>query len=124
MTRLLVLNFFPAFFPPSSGGEQRYFHVYHHLSRRYDVTLLSPTFPHQSEEVEEFNARVREHRIPKERIHVDLHRGLDAQFFRMLQATSGHLPFDRHLSAPRQNTTGPGSGQFPRLRLLHPSGRW
>ncbi len=79
MPRLLVLNFFPAFFPPSSGGEQRYFHVYHHLSRRYDVTLLSPTFPHQSEEVVEFNARFREHRIPKEQVHVDLHRDLDAQ---------------------------------------------
>ena len=79
MTRLLVLNFFPAFFPPSSGGEQRYFYVYHYLSRRYDVTLLSPTFPHQREEVVEFSASFREHRIPKERIHVDLHRDLDAQ---------------------------------------------
>jgi len=79
MTRLLVLNFFPAFFPPSSGGEQRYFYIYHHLSRRYDVTLLSPTFPHRSEEVVEFNARFREHRIPKEQVHVDLHRDLDAQ---------------------------------------------
>ena len=79
MTRLLVLNFFPAFYPPSSGGEQRYFHVYHHLSRRYDVTLLSPTFPHQSEEVVEFNTSFREHRIPKEQIHVELHRDLDAQ---------------------------------------------
>ena len=79
MKRLLVLNFFPAFFPPSSGGEQRYFHVYHHLSRRYDVTLLSPTFPQQPEEVVEFSASFREHRIPKERVHVDLHRDLDAQ---------------------------------------------
>ena len=36
MKRLLVLNFFPAFFPPQSGGEQRYYYLYAALSRFYD----------------------------------------------------------------------------------------
>src|SRR5438067_3631334 len=77
MKKLLVLNFFPALFPPSSGGEQRYHHVYRHLSRDYDVTLLSPTFPEKSYEIVEFNARFREHRVPKESVHVELHLELE-----------------------------------------------
>jgi glycosyltransferase involved in cell wall biosynthesis len=77
MKNLLVLNFFPAFFPPSSGGEQRYYYIYRHLSKHFDVTLLSPTFPHRECEVVEFTPHFREYRIPKEQLHIDLHRALD-----------------------------------------------
>lgn len=41
MKNLLVLNFFPAFTPPSSGGEVRIFHFYCELSKYFNVTLLS-----------------------------------------------------------------------------------
>lgn len=44
MKRIVVINFFPAFTPPGSGGA-RYFYLYEHLSRFHDVTLISHTYP-------------------------------------------------------------------------------
>jgi glycosyltransferase involved in cell wall biosynthesis len=41
MKNLLVFSFFPAFAPPSSGGEVRLFHFYCELSRHFNITLLS-----------------------------------------------------------------------------------
>ncbi len=81
MRKLLVLNFFPAFFPPQSGGEQRYYHLYNQLSRHYDITLISPTHPEYRARYElvEFNRHFREHRIPKNRIFSDLHAKLDRE---------------------------------------------
>ncbi len=46
--KILVLNFFPAFVPPASGGELRYFNMYSKLSASFDVTLLSPIFADQA----------------------------------------------------------------------------
>lgn len=79
MRSLLVLNFFPAFVPPRSGGEQRYYYFYDALSRFYDVTLLSPTYPDHSPELVTFGPAFREYRIPKERLHVRLHERLDQE---------------------------------------------
>ncbi len=79
MKRLVVLNFFPAFYPPRSGGEQRYYYLYRHLSKYYDVTLLSPTFPDARPEVIRFGETFREHRIPKEQVHKNLHAQLDRE---------------------------------------------
>src|SRR3978361_1108316 len=39
----LVIAFFPAFQPPSSGGEMRLGSLYRELSRHYEITLLSST---------------------------------------------------------------------------------
>jgi len=77
--RLLVLNFFPAFVPPSSGGEQRYFHMYSRLSRSFDVTLLSPTYGDAKREVVVHSPTFREHRIPKEPVHDRLHAEIAAE---------------------------------------------
>jgi len=63
--RLVAANFFPAFHPPSSGGEQRYFHLYQALSEKFDVTLISTTYPDREEEVIEHSPTFREHRVPK-----------------------------------------------------------
>lgn len=79
MRRLLVLNFFPAFQPPRSGGELRYHRFYSALSKFYDVTLLSPTYPEHPYEVVDFNRRFREHRVPKTTLHVKLHQTLDRE---------------------------------------------
>ncbi|MGQ9371442.1 glycosyltransferase [Azospirillum sp. ST 5-10] len=65
MTRLLVLNFFPAFVPPSSGGELRCHHLYRRLSATFDVTMVAWTHPDRPEEVVHFGETLREHRIPK-----------------------------------------------------------
>jgi glycosyltransferase involved in cell wall biosynthesis len=79
MKRLLVLNFFPAFVPPGSGGELRYFNLYRKLCAYYDVTLLSPTYSHHKEEVVEHTNTFREYRVPKERIHDQLHMEIDKE---------------------------------------------
>ncbi len=39
----LVIAFFPAFVPPSSGGEMRLGSLYRELSRHYDIMLLTST---------------------------------------------------------------------------------
>lgn len=65
LRRLVVANFFPAFHPSSSGGEQRYYHFYEHLSRRFDVTLVSATYADHQESRVEHSPTFREYRIPK-----------------------------------------------------------
>jgi glycosyltransferase involved in cell wall biosynthesis len=78
--KVLVLNFFPAFVPPSSGGELRYFNMYSHLSGSFDVTLLSPTYAEHTFEIVQHSATFREYRIPKdESIHHRLHHRLDEE---------------------------------------------
>lgn len=79
--KILVLNFFPAFTPPSSGGELRYFHMHQQLSRYYDVTLLSPTYGEGEFEIITHSETFREYRVPKEDIHDELHHKLDKQAF-------------------------------------------
>src|SRR5450755_4775991 len=71
--RILVANFFPAFHPPRSGGEQRYYYLYHYLSRNFDVTLLSPTYSKHALEVVTFSPTFREHRVPKDQVFDRLH---------------------------------------------------
>ena len=41
--RLLSVNFFPAFAPPTSGGEQRYLNLYRALSQECDIDLVTST---------------------------------------------------------------------------------
>jgi len=77
MQRILVLNFFPAHIPPTSGGELRYFNLYRNLSSHFDVTLLSPTFPYQSIQIIEHSATFRECRVPKESVHESLNQQIE-----------------------------------------------
>ncbi len=77
--RVLVLNFFPAFVPPKSGGELRYFYFYRELSRTFDVTLLSPTYAHHRDERIDHSPTFREYRVPKEALHDELHARLDQE---------------------------------------------
>jgi FkbM family methyltransferase len=71
--RILVANFFPAHFPPRSGGEQRYFHLYRHLSERHDVTLLSANYADKPVEYVEHSPSFREYRVPKPQVSDQLH---------------------------------------------------
>ena len=79
MKRILVLNFFPAFVPPQSGGELRYFNMYLNLSKYFDVTLLSPTYREHKFEVIYHSETFREYRVPKEEIHDKLHMEIGAE---------------------------------------------
>lgn len=71
---ILAVNFFPAFTPPKSGGELRYFNLYKNLGQRYNVTLLSPTHPFIPAEKIEIAPNVFNHRIPKTMAHVRTHQ--------------------------------------------------
>jgi len=75
--RLTALNFFPAFLPPSNGGELRYFHVYAQLGRHYEVDMVSPTHPFVPPETIMMGDGVVEHRVPKSWRHVFLQRLFD-----------------------------------------------
>jgi glycosyltransferase involved in cell wall biosynthesis len=81
MKKILVLNFFPAFTPPSSGGELRYFYLYKNLSNYFDITLLSPTHNNSKPEIIEHTDTFREYRIPKEDIHNQIHWKLEKEKF-------------------------------------------
>jgi glycosyltransferase involved in cell wall biosynthesis len=66
--KLLVLNFFPAFSPASSGGELRLGNLYRSLSRFHDITLLTSTdFDARFEEITH-TLRFRELRFPKNQL--------------------------------------------------------
>lgn len=77
--RLLVVNFFPAFSPPSSGGEQRYFHIYDRLSKHFDVTLVSASYADRPEELVEHSTYFREYRVPKHPDSDRVHWSLEGQ---------------------------------------------
>ena len=77
--RILVASFFPATYPPRSGGEQRLYYLYLHLSRYFDITLLAPNWSHLPTEVVTHGPSFREHRVPKDEVYDRLHWKLDAE---------------------------------------------
>lgn len=79
MKRIIVLNFFPAFTPPSSGGEARYFYIYQKISEFFDVTLVSHSHPGSGVQTIEHHSHFREIRVGKEGVYVDLHQRMQAE---------------------------------------------
>ena len=77
LRRVTALNFFPAFVPPSSGGELRYYHVYKNLGRYYQIDLVSPTHQFVPPEIVPLADNVVERRIPKTWRHAFLQRWFD-----------------------------------------------
>ncbi len=68
MAKLLVLSFFPAFTPASSGGELRLGDLYRAVSEFHDVTMLTSTdFTARFEEVRH-TSRFLEMRFPKDKL--------------------------------------------------------
>ena len=74
--RILVANFHPAFYPPSSGGEQRIYFLNKYLAERHEVTLLTATFSDGVEELVRHSTSFREYRVPKPAVSEALHREL------------------------------------------------
>ncbi|MFV3331466.1 glycosyltransferase [Pseudomonas sp. NY15437] len=66
MSKILALSFFPAFTPPSNGGESRLFNLYFELSRSHEVVLLSSTFHGVEESTIQHGSNFIERRIPKD----------------------------------------------------------
>lgn len=78
MKNLLVFSFFPAFTPPSSGGEVRLFHFYCELSKYFNIKLLSSTqLNGDQEEVWHTNNFV-EIRVPKDNNFATQWQGLSS----------------------------------------------
>jgi glycosyltransferase involved in cell wall biosynthesis len=73
--KILVLSFFPAFFPPRSGGELRLYNICKNLAKYYDITILSFTYsnPDRQFEVYKLFHNVIEIRIPKSKLHEIMH---------------------------------------------------
>src|SRR5262245_9765491 len=72
-----ALNFFPAFVPPASGGELRYYHIYRNLGRHYEIEMVSPTHPFAAPEAVRIGDGVVERRVPKTWRHESLQRAFD-----------------------------------------------
>jgi glycosyltransferase involved in cell wall biosynthesis len=70
-----ALCFFPAFIPPTSGGELRCYHVYRNLGRHYRIDLVTPQFG--LPETLPLADNVVEHRIAKTWRHAFLQRWFD-----------------------------------------------
>ena len=65
MANIVVINFFPAFTPPSSGGEMRLRSLYAALSEHHDIILVTSTdFGARFEQIGH-TPRLREDRFPK-----------------------------------------------------------
>lgn len=76
MIKILVLNFFPTILPPNTGGVLRYFHIYHELSKFYDITLLSQKYTPEVE-VLNYSDTFREIKIPTD----DVQHQIDENLF-------------------------------------------
>ena len=66
MSKILALSFFPAFTPPSNGGESRLFHFYNNLSKNHSIVLLSSGNIGTEIEIVEHANNFIEKRVPKD----------------------------------------------------------
>lgn len=77
MKKILAFCFFPAFVPPSNGGQSRLFHFYKALSRWHQITLLTSTHIGCDEEVVNHGLNFVERRIPKDDYFVQQYVALE-----------------------------------------------
>jgi glycosyltransferase involved in cell wall biosynthesis len=64
--KILAFCFFPAFVPPSNGGQSRLFNFYRSLSKWHEVTLLTSTHMGVEQEYIQHGVGFVERRIPKD----------------------------------------------------------
>lgn len=76
--KILAFCFFPAFVPPSNGGQSRLFNFYRALSKWHQVTLLTSTHLDVSEERIHHGVNFVERRIPKDQYFVQEYSRLDS----------------------------------------------
>lgn len=76
MSRVLALGFFPAFYPPMSGGEQRSHYVLKAISEHHDVIALTPTYPGTRNEIVSHSERFKEFRFSKTNTYSEWHHAM------------------------------------------------
>lgn len=69
MKRVGIVSFFPAFEPPSSGGELRLNKIARHLAESFDVQMAAPTYGHVPFEEVPHGDRFLERRFPRTKAH-------------------------------------------------------
>ncbi|MBI5154305.1 glycosyltransferase, partial [Candidatus Poribacteria bacterium] len=74
--RIALLNFFPAFSPPRSGGELRVWHLASRLGKMFDVRMAAPTYPDHKRETIEHGEGFSETRFPKTSRYITWHHAL------------------------------------------------
>lgn len=67
---IVVLSFFPAFFPPRSGGEERLYGIYSRLSEKANITLISSSYFGAPTTRIAHNSRFTEYRVSKDENYV------------------------------------------------------
>lgn len=77
MKNILAFCFFPAFVPPSNGGQSRLFHFYRALSRWHRITLITSSHIGVDEEIINHGINFVERRIPKDNFFVQEYTRLD-----------------------------------------------
>jgi glycosyltransferase involved in cell wall biosynthesis len=82
MSKVLAFCFFPAFVPPSNGGQSRLFNFYRALSQWHEITLLTSTHHGVQEERILHGTGFVERRIPKDNFFIE-------QYSRLNPFTSG-----------------------------------
>lgn len=78
MKRILAFCFFPAFVPPSNGGQSRLFNFYRALSRRHHVTLVTSTHTGSEEQLISHGVNFVERRIPKDAYFLEHYARLES----------------------------------------------
>lgn len=97
MKRLLFLNFHPAFAPPRSGGELRYWNLATRLAQTCSVRMINPTFGEAAREEVAHAPQCVELRLPKPRAYNAWHHFLDRWAgFRECSALVATLACRRH----------------------------
>ena len=71
MKKILAFCFFPAFVPPSNGGQSRLFNFYRALSNSHEITLLTSTHFGVEEEFVHHGVGFVERRIPKDEYFIE-----------------------------------------------------
>ncbi len=77
MKKILAFCFFPAFVPPTNGGQSRLLHFYKALSQWHQITLLTSTHIGAEEEIINHGLGLVERRIPKDDYFVRQYALLD-----------------------------------------------
>ncbi len=77
MKRILAFCFFPAFVPPTNGGQSRLFHFYRALANWHHVTLLTSTHIGVDEEVINHGLNFIERRVPKDDHFIQAYRRIE-----------------------------------------------
>jgi len=75
--KAVFLNFHPAFYPPTSGGELRYWNLATRVSELFETVMVNPTFGEAEREEVQHAPHCKEIRVPKNKSYNAWHHFFD-----------------------------------------------